>query len=332
MQIAYFVHGRGRGHASRTLSIVESLLADGHDVRTFGGGDADDLLSGLDGYQSVVPIRPGLRSTLAVPRRLSTDWQQLRRLSPDLVVSDGDGPSLVAARSLGLRTVSIGHDLVFTRCRLPRGLPRWALNIERRSAFLATRMAKHGVAVHFLPIKPTESDTICARPALRPDLRRDLTNDGHVVCYFRDRNGQQAIRWALDAGLRTVVFGDQSLDVDGAENHAFEPAEFAQALCSCLGVICSAGSNLLAETVLLKKPVLALYMKRDSEQCLNAIMLERAKVGASCAFEDLDQETVTSFVERARAGDFANLDLGSALPDTVTAARQVVADLSSRAA
>ena len=329
MQIAYFVHGRGRGHASRTLSIVESLLADGHDVHTFGGGDADDLLSGLDGYQSVEPIRPGLRSTLAVPRRLSADWQQLRGLTPDLVLSDGDGPSLVVARSLGLRTVSIGHDLVFTRCRLPRGLPRWALNVERRSAFFATKMAKYGVAVHFLPIEPAESHTICARPTLRSGLREDVTNEDHLVCYFRDRNGLPAVRWAVDSDARTVVFGDPSLDVAGAEAHGFERSDFAKELRSCLAVICSAGSNLLAETVLLRKPVLALYRKRDSEQCLNAIMVERAKVGVSCAFEDLDVATVTRFVERARAADFAHLDLASALPDTVTATRQVVAKLEA---
>lgn len=327
MQIAYFVHGRGRGHASRTLSIVESLLADGHEVLTFGGGDADDLLSGLDGYESVVPIQPGLRSTLAVPRRLSGDWQRLRSLAPDLVVSDGDGPSLVAARSLGLRTISIGHDLVFTRCRLPRGLPRWALNLERRSAFFATRMAKYGVAVHFLPIEPTEPNTVCARPSLRSVIEGEITNGGHVVCYFRDRNGHDAVRSIVDSGAPAAVYGDPELEVDGAETHAFEPEKFAQALCSCLAVACSAGSNLLAEAVLLKKPVLALYKKRDSEQCLNALMVERAKVGVGCAFEDLEEKTVGRFIERAKAGDFVHLDLAGALPDTVTATRKVIEEL-----
>lgn len=325
MRIAYYVHGRGRGHASRARVLVPALREDGHEVHLLGGGDADDLLADFEGYQTIVPVTPGLRNTLKIPGRLRDDRKRLVHLSPDLVISDGDGPSLGVARSLGIETVVVGHDLVFARCDLPDGLPRWAVRAQKRSAFFATHLGKYGVAVNFLPVTAQHDNTVVARPSLRTGLEQDPTRTGRLVCYFRDRNGRDVVRWAAQSKFDVVAFGDDTLDVPGVDCRGFDRDGFDDALLSCSGIICSAGSNLLAEAVLLGKPVMAVYRGDDSEQCLNAMMIDRAGAGSGMRLDAITAKDVGGFLDGVVSGRFDAIDLAGQLPDTTTALRGTIA-------
>lgn len=324
MRIAYFVHGRGRGHASRAQTIVPALTEDGHDLRLFAGDQAIDLLSGLP-VAAIKSVKPGLRGTLLVPGRLGHDRSALKQSKPDLVISDGDAPSLVAARSLGIATLAIGHDLVFTGCQLPPDLPAGALRAERRSALFASRLGGRGVAVHFLPIQPARPEVVCARPSLRPELAETPPTDlGGIVSYFRDRNGRRCVSFAATLGATVTAFGDPTLEISGVDCRGFEPDAFAASLVACSAVMASSGSNLCAEAVLLGKPMLALYKARDTEQHLNALLLERAGVAEACSFEKLSESTVERFLSRVRNREFKQVDLANELPETSQVVRETV--------
>ncbi len=326
MRIAYFVHGRGRGHASRAQTIVPALTEDGHDLRLFAGDQAIDLLAGLS-VAAINSVKPGLRGTLLIPGRLGHDRAELKKSKPDLVISDGDAPSLVAARSLGIPTLAIGHDLVFTGCQLPSDLPTGALRAERRSALFASRLGTRGVAVHFLPIQPARSEIVCARPSLRQELSGTPPSSvGGIVSYFRDRNGRHCVSLAAKLGAQVQAFGDPTLELAGVECRGFEPDAFARELLSCSAIMASSGSNLCAEAVLLGKPMLALYKARDTEQHLNALLLERAGVAMACSFEKLKESTVERFLERVQAGDFERVDLADAMPETTRVVRELVTE------
>ncbi len=110
-KIGYYVHGRGRGHASRALAIARTLREGGHELRIYGGGQAAELLGGLPEHRPVRPIDRGLGGVLEVPRRVAKDLVEQARFRPDAIVSDGDVPSLLAARALGIPAVALGHDL-----------------------------------------------------------------------------------------------------------------------------------------------------------------------------------------------------------------------------
>ncbi|MCS6898816.1 MAG: glycosyltransferase family protein [Myxococcales bacterium] len=86
-------------------------------------------------------------------------------------------------------------------------------------------------------------------------------------------------------------------------------------------MITSAGSNVLAECVLLEKPVLALYRRNDPEQALNALLLERSGAGMKATFEEVTSATLKTFWRRAQAGDFCKIPLARQLPDLISAFR-----------
>ena len=91
-------------------------------------------------------------------------------------------------------------------------------------------------------------------------------------------------------------------------------AGFADHLRRCDGVITSAGSNVLAECVMLRKPALALYRRGDAEQALNARLAEHAGVALARSFEELRPGDIADFLARVRGGEFAAPDLVTAMP------------------
>ena len=303
MLLDYYVHGRGRGHASRTLSVLPALREDGHEVRqVFAGGDATDLLCGEPGFVLRAPLLPGRGALIALARRTRADARDLAQSTPDAIVSDGDQSAILGARTEGVPSVAVGHDLVFSSCELPP-LSSYSVWQQRVNSAPSAASATLRVAVHFLPVAPRNANTLVARPELDVPTSEAAPETDRVVCYFRDANGEALVAQLRDAGLDVHV-------VDGS----MERAAFRRELASAAAVVGSAGSNLLAECVLLGKPVLAVHKLRDHEQALNAALIEQANVGMAANFERLHRRDVHRFIARAQAGDFARVDLAGTLP------------------
>ncbi|WP_437984689.1 glycosyltransferase family protein [Sorangium sp. So ce117] len=316
-KIGYYVHGRGRGHASRALPILGALRERGHELRIYGGGQAADLLGALPEHRLVRPIRRGLAGVIELPRRLAKEIVEQAGFRPDAIVSDGDVPSLLAARALGIPAVALGHDLVFSRCRLPEGLPRLRVLACRRTTWASSR-ARRAVAVHFLPIDPETPGTLVARPERRLAPAR-AGEPGAVVCYFSECDARRVLELVARDGRRVISFGDPGLDVPGVEARPFDPGAFLGHLEGASAVVTTAGSNVLAECVLAGKPVLALYDDRHNEQTLNALLAERAGVAVASSLAALSPAVVARFFDRCRAADFARIDLERALPSAPSA-------------
>ncbi|WP_437877322.1 glycosyltransferase family protein [Sorangium sp. So ce513] len=324
-RIGYYVHGRGRGHASRALAVTRALRERGHELRIYAGGQAAEQLGALPEHRPVRHIARGLGGVVEVPRRVAKDLVEQARFRPDVVVSDGDLPSLLAARARGIPAIAIGHDLVFARCRLPEGMPRLRLLACRQTTWASSR-ARHAVAVHFLPIEPAAPGTLVARPERRPPPEGAAADveAGAVVCYFSEYDARPMLELVAGAGRRVIAFGAPGLDVPGVLARPFDPGAFLAHLEVASAVVTTAGSNVLAECVLAGKPALALHDERHHEQTLNALLAERAGVAVASSFSALTRGTVERFFDRVRAGGFARVDLAGALPDVPSAALAVL--------
>lgn len=325
----YFIHGRGRGHASRFPSARRALEEAGYQIHLHAGGDALDLVSSSrhDGPLHLrTPLLPGPLSPLRLIRRTVADAWRYGASAPDLVVSDGDQSALLASRVSGIASLAIGHDIVFSgKVQIP-DLPAGPLRYQRLNLApvnAATRM----IGVHFLPTVSQDRNLRVARPEPL-GLRRNLEPDEHMTCYFRDRCGADVVTMFAAVGVPLCWFGQEATPSTRVHAHGIDKPLFARALERCRAVIGSAGSNLLAECVLLSKPVFAMYRRGDSEQYLNAELVERSGIGMACAFDELNLDLVYRFVARVKADDFAKVDLESALPPLSRAVRDALIDLS----
>ncbi len=263
------------------------------------------------------PIHRGLAGVIELPRRLAKEIVEQAGFRPDAIVSDGDVPSLLAARALGIPAVALGHDLVFSRCRLPEGLPRLRVLACRRTTWASSR-ARRAVAVHFLPIEPETPGTLVARPERRLAPRAPAS---------------PGLSSATSASATRAACSSSSRATAGASSRSATRAS-----------TCPASRRALRSGRVPRSPrgrvggrdhrrqqrprrvrarrqcsVLALYDDRHNEQTLNALLAERAGVAVASSLAALSPAVVARFFDRCRAADFARIDLERALPSAPSA-------------
>jgi UDP-N-acetylglucosamine--N-acetylmuramyl-(pentapeptide) pyrophosphoryl-undecaprenol N-acetylglucosamine transferase len=313
-RIAYYVHGHGRGHASRALSIVPALRNDGYEVALYASGDALSMLVRLGARERPL-LRPGLDIARQLARRAAMEIMTLRRERAALLIADGDQGPVIAARALRIPSLAISHDLVFSRGVLPQGLSSRHLLHQRLNGLIPNVLSTRRIAVHFLPLATNDANTRVARPEVEAE-RFHGARVAQLVPYFRDPNGQRVLALAQQSSLpiAPALLSGERLPRDA----------FRALLASAVGAVGSAGSNLIAECVLFATPLLALYEANDAEQALNAQLLAAHNLGVACSFAALDGSVLRHFFDRACRRDFATVDLAQALPSVVEVTREEV--------
>lgn len=274
-RVHYYVHGRGRGHATRSRPIIAALRARGHLVTVFAGRDAQPVFDG--DCLPVQSLPPGFDGRLVARyrTRVRSACVAVQQAHAGLIVSDGDMPAVRAARSLGVPSIAVGHGLVFARCQRPPGVPRRPWWNEGFKARLASLGATRCVAVNFMDLAPVDpTRTTVARPHFDAFPQRTSTEDGPVICYFRDGDGETIARTLAVHGCRVLLFGAPSAPpVPGISRVPFGREAFDDAMGRARAVVSSAGSQLMSECLSRRIPQLALYAERDDEQRLNGHML-----------------------------------------------------------
>lgn len=303
--VHYYVHGRGRGHATRSLEVIRALRQRGERVLVFAGEDAFPVLAeAVDTCRPVpsLPPKPSFSGLTLFVSRIEAALVAARSNPPHVLVSDGDHPAVVAGRTVGAPVIAVGHGLVFSHCVRPPSVSRRAWRREARKAALSSFPANAHVAVSFIPLEPRGRSTVVARPGLDPRLQcpvlvRAPDAPRTVLAYFRDENGDEAIsvvRAALHPKDRIIMFGAKP--VSGAEIRKRDRADFLGALLHADVVVASAGSQLISECLSLGRPLFALYHPADDEQRLNVEMLAAAGGGQGCPIDPLDREALATFV------------------------------------
>lgn len=335
--IHFYIHGRGRGHGSRSLPVIRALRADGHRVVVFAGEDALSLVVGEPGGATAIQSTPpGMRPYVAalITRRIRAAVAAIRKDSPAVIISDGDLPSTTAARFTKTPSVALGHGLVFAYCRRVAGAPAGPWWRERAKATLAAAGSARQVAVNFAPITAINPKrTFIARPTLRPSLASDLaqrpadTSDGPVVCYFRDNNGDQIARWLAELGGSPRLFTSRpGVKIPGVSVQSQDREAFAKALLGARAVVSSAGSQLISECVALGIPQFALFDATDDEQLLNVSMLRHFGLGDGAKFDACKPPDLAQFLATNQHPPVSPPPT-TAMPaeDAVTAMRRAIA-------
>jgi UDP-N-acetylglucosamine--N-acetylmuramyl-(pentapeptide) pyrophosphoryl-undecaprenol N-acetylglucosamine transferase len=294
-RIDIWVHGRGRGHATRCAAIALRLQRDGHHLRAFAGADALPILRDVLPTAAVESLSPrlGLASASRLARRVVRACAEIRAHSPGVVVADGDLPAVLAGRICGVPTVAVGHGLVFANCVRPHRLPRLPWWREAIKARVSTLGARRSIAVGFVELPARSPAHMLARASVAA-LGREAPQD--LVAYFRDGldDRELACIRAVDSDARVFAPGQRP------DTHAIDRAAFVAALRRARAVVATAGSQLIAECVEWGIPLLAVYDQADDEQRLNAAMLEHAGLGVGVARHRLDARCIAEFSHRIR--------------------------------
>lgn len=301
--VHYYVHGRGRGHATRSRAVIARLRDAGFGVIAFAGEAAEPLLRDHVPTRAVRSLLPtaGREAPLLLASRLRAAVSAIHRDRAHLVVSDGDLPGTLAARATGRPSIAVGHGLVFFCCARPPAAPVEPWRREALKAAASTLGAHRRIAVGFVPLPVIRGRL--ARPSLEPPLTAATprTPDGPLLCYFRD-GAPLALLERLAALHRPVIlFATHDPGIPGIRHEPLSRTRFVEVLASARAVVATAGSQLIGECVGLGVPLLALHAEDDDEQRLNVAMLRDAGLGDGAPLPELDDARLYAFLAREPA-------------------------------
>jgi len=268
-----------------------------HDVHLFAGGNAAEMLRELGGVE-IESFEPGRRLARRLLARVTTDRRLLQDLRPDVVVTDGDAPSLLAATSARIPSIAVGHGLLLAHCRLPISVPFHQRAYAALNAGSSSLLARRVIAVHFGMLEPFDPRAVVARPDPRPDLSEgDCVRGDAIVVYAGQADLSLYVRALHGRGHRLVVFGRAENLPEGLVAEAPHVGRFAAALRECRGIVSTAGCALVSEAMALRRPLLLLAPEHMIEQQINARLAEHEGCAIAAAAEQVDVPAIERFEE-----------------------------------
>lgn len=320
-RIIYALSGQGRGHTSRVMAISDALRHRGHEILFCCGGTAQDILEAKGETVLQVPaVRQVLKGNkVQVHKTLLCNSQSIRNLSPlvsdladafadfrpDLLITDFEAFSPRAAERIGLPILSFNHQQVIseTSYALPiRYYPDAAL--ARLAIYLiAPRRPDHILLSSFFfpPVKRPDHTTLVP-PIIRSAVQNTQPRQGdHVLVYYNQPEGANHVLEILrlvDASFIVYNF-DPPTNPDSYPNLQFKSPcidGFLTDLATSRAVLCTAGFTLISEALYLGKPLLVVPNRGIFEQTINALFLEREKLGNAILHRPLQTRDVTTFL------------------------------------
>lgn len=322
MKILYGVVGEGMGHAMRSRVVLEHLLAQGHEIEIMASGRAVEFLTkrfdgvnrihGLHMIYEENRVRRGktllsnvTQGAAGLPKNIAAYFELIREFRPDIIISDFESWTYLFAKTHGLPVVSIDNMQIINRCTHGPEIIR-----GDEADFTVTRLFIKGklpfcdhyvITTFFRPAVRKPRTTLCA-PILRPEILEANRRKGDHLLVYQTAEGNATLEETLKkTGLECRIYGMRrgigEEQVAGNLRHRpFSELGFIDDLASAKGVIAGGGFTLMGEAVYLHKPMLAVPIRHQFEQVLNARYLEHEGFGrAALSLED--PRTILDFVE-----------------------------------
>jgi uncharacterized protein (TIGR00661 family) len=309
--ILYGVNGEGAGHSSRAKEVIRHLQRKGHTVHTvsFDRGlralgeefEVTEIYGLRLAYvQNRVRYRKTIVKNLISVPKAAKSLKKLRSLAREwhieLVCTDFEPLTYHVAHHEGLSVISIDnqHALTHATIEYPRQYRKDAL-----AAKLVTRaMVPHADEFLVTTFFPTQLKGKCAflmPPILRQEVLDITPSSGPYVLVYVTSPSDQLATLLKRVRHPFICYGFDREGTDG--NLTFKKPglkSFLADLAGCRAVIANSGFSLICEALHLAKPYLAVPVRHQFEQLLNAYYL--GKLGYGAYWDQLNQERVESFL------------------------------------
>lgn len=323
MKILYGVCGEGMGHCTRASIIAEHLLEKGHKILFASSGRSQEYLEkhfpgrvieirslsiSMKG-NTVDVFTTVLSNVLTVAMNVFDPVdQKVRKLRPDIVISDFDPQTARFALSNKLPLLAIDHPHFVSKCRHPPSVIR---KEDRASAAIAFAISDNMMrADRYLLVSFVDAacppDTTIHLPTLRKEImalkEKGVSKGEHVVGYFNLKADHDQLQKTFSQvpEVEFRIYGRKGQKHrERLGNVVVCPVseqEFFEDLASCRAVIGGAGFNFMSEAIYLHKPMMALPFAGHFEQILNANYLELLGYGERA--DEVTVEGVRRFLGR----------------------------------
>lgn len=304
MKILYALQATGNGHISRANEILPLLETMAKVDVLLSGTQADVGLNHIIRYRKkglsfVFGKKGGIdfykTIKLMERKRFLEEMRSIPVEEYDLVINDFEPLSAWACRTKNIPCISMSHQFAVIGKQAPQPKKYDPL------AWLLLRYyapCKDGIGFHF-----QKYDEATFTPVIRSEIRNAyIRNLGHYTVYLPAYSDKKIIK--VLSKFRNVQWhifskhSKRSYAVGNCWVRAINNHEFISSLSSCEAVLCGAGFETPAESLFMKKKLMAVPMKSQYEQHCNAAGLKRLGIPVlkklSEKHEDIIKEWIRS--------------------------------------
>jgi uncharacterized protein (TIGR00661 family) len=328
MRILYGVVGEGMGHAMRSGVVLDHLTKN-HEVQVVVSGRAHDYLlkraserlsvrkiwglnivyedNEVQNFRTVLANLKG--AVTGMPKNVRAYFDIAEKFAPDVVISDFESWSYLFAKNRDIPVVSVDNIQMVSRCtHAPEILAGHESDLRMAKAVVKPKVAGafHYLITTFFYPPVRKKRTTLHPPILRPEIlaaaRADGDNAGEHLLVYQTSTSNEALPEILArSGRECRIYGlRRDLREEVVEGNLryrpFSEAGFIEDLRTARGVIASGGFTLMGEAVYLHRPMLAVPVRKQFEQVLNARYLEAEGYGLSA--DEISDERLGEFVDR----------------------------------
>jgi len=312
-KILFGVAGEGMGHAARAGIVIKHLQEQGHHVKviSYHQGywflkDHFDVVKifGLRfSHKNGVTTYPGtvLENIKKTPEATATFKrlkQLVKKFQPDIIFTDLEPFSSLLAHLYKIPLISIDNQHRITQGEVEYD-KRWIVDYLLNKTGVATVAfgAQAYIITSFFDFKITHPNSYIVPPILRPEvLKAKPKNKSHILVYNTTSETEILIRLLQEQKNQKFIVYGQNKEESIANCILKKQSKdgFLNDLVSAKAVIATAGFTLISEALYLKKPYLALPVKRRVEQLINAYYLR--KLGYGDYTEKITSSDLESFL------------------------------------
>ena len=315
-RILYSVCGEGMGHAIRGKVLLNHLTQN-NEVHIFASDRAYHFLASqfdnvyeIGGFNTVYEnnkvqnMKTFIKGMKDLPGDLKNSLRLMysvaKAVKPQIIISDFEFYANLLSKILRLPLLSLDNMHVLTQA---------SLDVPHK--YRTERIAADGVVRSFIQLPTRYLITSYYYPPLKnpkkakyfpPVLRDEILNlrpykGEHVLVYQTSESNLRLIETLRDLEDEFIVYGFKKDETDQNLNFKnFNENDFFQDLAQARAVISNGGFTLISEALYLGKPVLSIPVKKQFEQILNAIYLDRLGYGEF--HEEIEKDDLEIFLSR----------------------------------
>lgn len=325
MRILYGVQATGNGHITRARVLLPALQAVGIEVDMLFSGREPDRLFNMEAFGHYQTRRGFTFITAAgkvnwlqtlrdsQPRTFFQAYRDLDLSRYDLVLNDFEPVSAWAARQQGVPSLGVAHQYAFHHSIPGTGFKPWL-----KPSLKLFAPVDEAVGVHWhhfnAPILP---------PMIAPSPYPLTEEADKILVYLPFESMDEVIYWlgAFPAFRFRIYCNIDAPEKRGhLELEPFSRESFQRDLCSCAGVMTNAGFGLCSEAIQAGKKLLVKPLRRQVEQCSNAVILQQ--MGHAQVIKRLARESIQRWLEQDSVPPQCWPDVAGALAQWIVAGRR----------
>lgn len=310
-KIFYFVSGEGLGHATRSVPII-SHLSKNHTITPFSSNRAYKILKNK--FQNTKKVKDfeliyknnkldlkssfieNFRNLKKILRHLKGIRKLIKNQKPDLMISDFSIYPRFLSLMTGVNYITIDNNHSVAKFKVKKyQFWEWLKTWIYTKIFVSNH--KLNIIPAFYSLK-TKYKTLLINPIIRPEiikLRKDLDSGklkekDHILVYQTSTSYPNLISQLKKIDEKFIIYGLDRMDkrkerrLNRAQHSklifkSFNESEFFKDLASSKAVISNGGFTLLSEAIYLNKAVMSVPIRKQYEQVLNAVLVNKKRIG-----------------------------------------------------